>query len=168
MEVEGVGVAGGAADVVSFAPSGLGLLSASTHALRRGAAFFRRSAAGEALKLDSGCTIELVAREKEPIPHKLSMDTHRSETVAVLRYVGFAVMGIVVGAIAGSMSGFLLGTVMGLGYHRHGPSDPGDAPVYVTLGLMVLGAYAGAVGGFVIGIFYSVRFARRAKLERSA
>lgn len=61
----------------------------------------------------------------------------------------------------GAIGGFLLGLLLSFGYHRHGPSDPGDAPVYVGIGLTLLGACVGAVAGFIGGIVYNVRLAKR-------
>ena len=81
----------------------------------------------------------------------------------MLGYISTSIVGLVAGAIAGAIGGFSLGWLLVLGYHRHGPSDPGDAPVYVAMGLTLGGACVGAVTGFIIGITYSVRSARRSK-----
>ena len=71
------------------------------------------------------------------------------------------------GAIAGSICGLALGWLLAFGYHRHGPSDPGDAPVYVAMGLMLVGACVGAVTGLIIAVVYGVRLARKFKLTDS-
>ena len=63
--------------------------------------------------------------------------------------------------MAGALGGLLLGWFLALGYHKHGPTDPGDAPAYVTLGLIMVGACLGAIVGLVIGIIFSIRFVRR-------
>jgi len=51
------------------------------------------------------------------------------------------------GALLGATAGYLLGMRMAHGYRPYGPSDPGDVPVYVVLGLtMFLSLIGGAVG----------------------
>jgi hypothetical protein len=82
----------------------------------------------------------------------------------ILRYVALSIAGLLAGAIAGCICGLALGWLLAFGYHRHGPSDPGDAPVYVAMGLMLLGACVGAVTGLIIAVAYGVRLARRCKL----
>jgi ABC-type antimicrobial peptide transport system permease subunit len=82
----------------------------------------------------------------------------------ILRYVTLSIAGLLAGAIAGCICGLALGWLLAFGYHRHGPSDPGDAPVYVAMGLMLVGACVGAITGFVIAVVYGVRLARRRKL----
>jgi hypothetical protein len=64
------------------------------------------------------------------------------------------------GAVVGCIGGFALGWVLALGYHKRGPSDPADAPVYVAIGLMLFGACLGAFIGLVVGIILCVRTAR--------
>ena len=49
------------------------------------------------------------------------------------------------------------------GYHRHGPADPADAPVYVAMGLMLVGTCVGVITGFIIAVVYGVRLGRRRK-----
>jgi membrane protein DedA with SNARE-associated domain len=85
----------------------------------------------------------------------------------VVRYVCISVAGLLAGAGVGVVGGYSLGCLLALGYHRRGPSDPGDAPVYVTIGLTLLGAYVGAIIGFVVGIAFSGRVARRKALNQS-
>lgn len=67
------------------------------------------------------------------------------------------------GAGIGFLGGLSLGWYWGLSYHRQGPSDPGDAPAYVTMGLLLIGASFGAVFGLVLGIILCVRVARRTR-----
>ncbi len=81
----------------------------------------------------------------------------------ILGYVSISIAGLFAGAIAGGIGGLSLGWLLASGYHRRGPSDPGDAPVYVAIGLTLAGVCVGAIAGFIIGIIYSVRLARRAK-----
>jgi hypothetical protein len=89
--------------------------------------------------------------------------------IDMLGYTGTSIVGLVAGAIAGAVSGQSPAWLLALGYHRHGPSDPGDAPVYLAMGLTLGGACVGAIAGFIIGIIYSVRLARRSKaLDHSA
>jgi membrane associated rhomboid family serine protease len=86
----------------------------------------------------------------------------------VLAYISISIAGLLAGAALGCIGGLSLGWLLALGYHRHGPSDPGDAPVYVSMGLMLVGACLGALAGFVIGVIYCVRLARRKALNRSS
>lgn len=82
-------------------------------------------------------------------------------------YICISLAGLLAGAVVGCIGGLLLGWVLALGYRRHGPSDPGDAPLYVAMGLMLIGACLGAVVGFFIGIIICVRMARRKALAQS-
>ena len=82
-------------------------------------------------------------------------------------YISVSILGLLAGAAVGCVGGLSLGWLLGLGYHRRGPSDPGDAPVYVAIGLTMLGACLGAIVGLVLGIIYSVRLARRKALGQS-
>ena len=66
-----------------------------------------------------------------------------------------------IGAFVGGISGLALGWLLALGYERQGPSDPGDAPAYVAMGLALMGACLGAVAGLIVGIVLCVRRARR-------
>ena len=51
------------------------------------------------------------------------------------------------GALLGAAAGYVLGMWMAHSYQPYGPRDPGDAPVYVALGLtMLLSLVAGALG----------------------
>jgi hypothetical protein len=52
----------------------------------------------------------------------------------IVRYVGFSVTGLLAGAAVGCIGGLSLGWLLALGYHRHRPSDPADAPAYVAIG----------------------------------
>src|SRR5215471_21729720 len=77
----------------------------------------------------------------------------------ILSYIAISLAGLLAGAVVGGLGGLLLGWFLALGYHKHGPSDPGDAPVYVALSLMLVGACLGAIAGVFVGIIYSVRLA---------
>lgn len=81
----------------------------------------------------------------------------------VLAYIGISIAGLVAGAIAGGIGGLSLGWLLALSYHRRGPSDPGDAPVYFAIGLALIGAWVGAVAGLIVGMIYSVRLAKKRK-----
>jgi len=83
----------------------------------------------------------------------------------VLSYIALSLSGLLAGAVVGGLGGLLVGWFLALGYHKHGPSDPGDAPVYVALGLMLVGAGWGAIVGLVAGIIYGVRWTRRANAQ---
>jgi hypothetical protein len=80
---------------------------------------------------------------------------------AIFLYLGVAVLGSLIGAIAVGVAGLLLGLLMARGYTRRGPSDPGDAPVYVAMGLTLFAAAAGAIIGFIAGVGWCVVLARR-------
>ena len=80
--------------------------------------------------------------------------------VNILRYVFVPLVSLVIGAFVGCLAGFALGWLLAFGYEKRGPSDPGDAPAYVALGLMLLGGCVGAVAGLIVGIIWSVRSAR--------
>ena len=69
-----------------------------------------------------------------------------------LSFVLNSIVGLVAGAVVRSFGGRVLRWLLALGYHRQGPSDPADAPVYVLIGLVMLGAFRGAVARFVVGI----------------
>jgi hypothetical protein len=85
------------------------------------------------------------------------------DTMEILRFVSLSIAGLIGGATAGCIGGLALGWWLALSYHRHGPADPGDAPVYVTMGLMAVGACLGAITGFIIALVYNVRLARSRK-----
>ena len=86
----------------------------------------------------------------------------------ILAYICISLTGLLAGAAVGCIGGLSLGWLLALGYHRRGPSDPGDAPVYVALGLMMVGACLGAITGLAIGIIFCVRLARRKALNPSS
>ena len=85
----------------------------------------------------------------------------------VIRYIFISFASLIVGGFVGCFGGMALGWLLALGYHRQGPSDPGDAPAYVALGLMFVGALAGAVAGLIVGIILCVRSARRNAADSS-
>ncbi len=85
----------------------------------------------------------------------------------ILAYLAISVAGLIAGATVGGVCGLMLGWLLSLGYHRHGPSDPGDAPVYVSIGLMMVGACLGAILGLAIGVIFCMRFARRRKILKT-
>lgn len=85
----------------------------------------------------------------------------------IVLYISISLAGLLAGAAVGCIGGLSLGWLLALGYHRQGPSDPGDAPAYVAIGLMLLGACLGAISGFAIGIIFCVRLARRKALNQS-
>lgn len=68
-----------------------------------------------------------------------------------LTYISISLLGLFAGAIVGALGGMVLGWFLALSYHKHGPSDPGDAPAYVTLGLIFVGACLGAIVGLAGG-----------------
>ena len=86
----------------------------------------------------------------------------------ILAYICVSLAGLLAGAAVGCIGGLSLGWLMALRYHRHGPSDPGDAPVYVAMGLVLVGACLGAITGLAIGIIFCVRLARRKGLNPSS
>jgi len=83
-----------------------------------------------------------------------------------ISYICISLAGLLAGAVVGCIGGFSLGWLLALSYHKHGPSDPADAPVYVAIGLTLVGACLGAVIGFAIGIIYCVRLTRRKTLSQ--
>jgi len=87
--------------------------------------------------------------------------------VNILRYFFISLVSLVIGAFVGCVGGLALGWLLALGYERQGPSDPGDAPAYVALGLMLLGGCLGAVAGLIVGIILCVRSARRNATRQS-
>jgi hypothetical protein len=86
----------------------------------------------------------------------------------ILAYVCISLAGLLAVAVVGCIGGLSLGWLPALGYHKQGPADPADAPVYVAMGLMLVGACLGAVTGFIIGIIICVRVARRKALGQSS
>ena len=86
----------------------------------------------------------------------------------ILRYVRISLVGLLAGTVVGCFGGLSLGWLLALGYHKHGPSDPGDAPAYVAIGLMLAGACLGAAIGFIIGIVFCVRSARQKALSQTS
>ncbi len=82
----------------------------------------------------------------------------------VLSYIAISLAGLLSGAVVGAVGGFLLGWLLAFGYRKH-DHGPGDAPVYVALGLTLVGAGLGTIAGLVVGIIYSVRLTRRANAQ---
>lgn len=70
----------------------------------------------------------------------------------VVLYIFISLGALLVGGVVGCSGGWALGWFSSLGYQRQGPSDPGDAPVYLMLGLMFLGTCVGAIAGFATGV----------------
>jgi len=64
------------------------------------------------------------------------------------------------GALLGLILAYLLGVWMARTYVPHGPNDPRDAPVYVTMGLMMIAA---PVGGVIAIGLTGLRLLRRAR-----
>lgn len=85
----------------------------------------------------------------------------------IARYISISLAGLLAGAGVGCIGGLSVGWLLALGYHKQGPSDPGDAPAYVAIGLMLLGACLGAITGFATGIIFCVRLTRRKALNQS-
>jgi hypothetical protein len=81
----------------------------------------------------------------------------------ILRCIRISISGLLVGAMAGGIGGLSLGWLLAFSYHRRGPSDPGDAPMMVALGLAIFGACVGAVAGFVSGMIFSVAIGEKVK-----
>jgi hypothetical protein len=79
----------------------------------------------------------------------------------ILSYFAISSAGLLLGAVLGAVGGFLLGWLLAFGYRNH-DHGPGDAPVYVALGLMLVGSGLGAIAGLVVGIIYSVHLTRQA------
>ena len=80
-----------------------------------------------------------------------------------IRYVTISIACLFAGSFAGGIGGLALGWVLAFSYHKRGPSDPADAPVYAALALALLGAAIGTIVGLVSGIIYSKRLARKEK-----
>jgi hypothetical protein len=87
--------------------------------------------------------------------------------MSIVRYASISIAGLLAGAAAGCIGGLLLGLLVAMGYHRHGPADPGDAPVYVAVGLMQIGAFLGAIAGSAIAVTFCSRSAKRQALIQS-
>jgi membrane associated rhomboid family serine protease len=85
-------------------------------------------------------------------------------TMKILSYIAISLAGLLSGAVVGAVGGFLLGWLLAFGYRKH-DHGPGDAPVYVALGLTLVGAGLGTIAGLVVGIIYSVRLTRRANAQ---
>jgi hypothetical protein len=79
----------------------------------------------------------------------------------IFLYILLSLVASLAGAAVGYVGGLALGWLLAFSYHKHGPSDPADAPVYVAIGLAMVGACLGALIGLVIGIMFCVRLARR-------
>lgn len=82
----------------------------------------------------------------------------------LISYICISLAGLLAGGVVGCIGGLSLGWLLALSYHKHGPSDPADAPVYVAIGLTLVGACLGAVIGFAIGVIYCVSLKRRKAL----
>jgi hypothetical protein len=85
----------------------------------------------------------------------------------VIHYLIIVVSGVVIGAIVVGAIGLILGLLLAHGYTKRGPTDPGDAPVYVGLGLIFIGSIGGAILGFMTGIAICIRKSIRSKRETS-
>jgi hypothetical protein len=85
----------------------------------------------------------------------------------IVRYISISLAGLLAGAAVGFIGGLSLGWLLALGYHRQGPSDPGDAPAYVTIGLTLVGVLLGAVVGLAIAVVLSIRLARGRREARN-
>lgn len=80
-----------------------------------------------------------------------------------IRYtVGFGLLG----AILFGVAGYLFGAWSSHSYVPRGPTDPGDAPIYVQLGLTLICAIAGGVLGAIGGIAMAVF--RRSRVSRDS
>jgi len=66
--------------------------------------------------------------------------------VSVSILLGIVIVGCVVGAVGGSL-------LEGRGYQLCVPTDPGDPPFYVALGLSIIGGISGGIVGALIGGF---------------
>ena len=79
----------------------------------------------------------------------------------IFLYILLSLAASLAGAVVGGIGGLALGWLLAFGYHKRGPSDPADAPIYVAMGLMLVGACLGVLIGLVVGIILCVRVARR-------
>jgi hypothetical protein len=84
----------------------------------------------------------------------------------ILAYICISLAGLLAGAAVGCIGGLSLGWLLALGHHRRGLSDPGHAPGYVAMGLMMVGGCLGAIIGLALGIIFCVRLARRKALKQ--
>jgi TRAP-type C4-dicarboxylate transport system permease small subunit len=85
-----------------------------------------------------------------------------------LLHLGVVFICLLAGTILVGGIGAIAGMLMARSYVRHGPSDPADAPVYVTMGLVFMGAIAGAIIGVIVGVALCVRLANQKKKSPSA
>jgi hypothetical protein len=83
-----------------------------------------------------------------------------------LRIAGIALACAVAGAVVFGALAYFTGVWMGQSYVRQGPSDPGDAPVYVAFGLGMFSAFAGSLIGTVAGLALALR--RENKRDRES
>jgi len=78
----------------------------------------------------------------------------------ILRCITNSVAGFFIGAIVGSVGGWLLGWLLAFwAYGKQGPPPPGDAPVYLTFGLIMYGACLVAPIGLLVGLVLAIRHA---------
>jgi hypothetical protein len=63
----------------------------------------------------------------------VGLEWYIRDPMKILAYIGISISSVIAGATAGGICGLLLGWLLALGYHRHGPSDPADAPAYVAI-----------------------------------
>ena len=77
----------------------------------------------------------------------------------IFLYILLSLAASLAGGVMGCVGGLALGWLLAFSYHKRGPSDPADAPVYVALGLMLVGACLGALIGLVVGIIICIRIA---------
>ena len=85
----------------------------------------------------------------------------RSLVRSALKALAYALVGGSIGATAG----WVLGSWMAQSYQPYGPGDPRDAPVYVTMGLMMFGFPLGALLGLGFLAVRLWRARRRASPE---
>ena len=80
-------------------------------------------------------------------------------------YFAVVVAGTLLGAILAGLAGLFMGMLLAQDYVRHSPSDVGDSPAYVTMGLVMLGLIAGALMGFLLSFTICLRSFRKRTLD---